>query len=149
MTKIWGRPLWIFMHTYVEKIDASFFQSHKTEIIQQLYNLCLNLPCQDCINHAKQYFKRYNMLNINNKENIIQYLFHFHNAVNKNTKKRLFTINEMEIYKKYSFDKVTNLLFMYMNYRGNRMDFINSQYRRNSCNQIIHFIRTNRHHFVN
>jgi len=91
MTKQWGTPTWYFLHTLVEKIREESYIKHKNRIITFIKNICVNLPCGFCSDHAKLYVRNLNNAMVPTKEHLKKFLFAFHNEVNKRTHKPYFT----------------------------------------------------------
>lgn len=79
----WGRPTWIFLHTLVEKVNEEHFDTLKTQLCDFIIQICHNLPCPICANHARQYMKNVNFNNITTKQSLKKMLFDFHNTVNQ------------------------------------------------------------------
>ena len=50
----WGPSTWIFMHTLASKIKETSFPSFGKNLIMILIQICNNLPCPECAQHAKQ-----------------------------------------------------------------------------------------------
>ena len=100
MSKRWGIPTWYFFHTFAEKITENHFIKKREECLNLLKEICFNLPCPYCRDHAKQYLKNNNFDNIRTKEQLKIFLFHFHNKVNKRKKNKEFGIEILEQYKK-------------------------------------------------
>lgn len=99
MSKRWGVPTWYFFHTFAEKITDDLFTSKKNECIDILKDICTNLPCPYCRDHARDYIKKHKLDNIKTKEELKIYFFKFHNEVNKRTKKKILDISALEMYK--------------------------------------------------
>ncbi len=91
MTKQWGTPTWYFLHTLAEKIKEETYIKHRDTIISFIKNTCNNLPCGYCSDHAKLYVRNLNSKNVPTKEHLKQFLFAFHNDVNKKTNRAYFS----------------------------------------------------------
>ena len=52
MTKTWGPCTWFLFHTLAEKIREEHFMKLKPELINIVKNICSNLPCPECKQHA-------------------------------------------------------------------------------------------------
>lgn len=79
----WGEPIWFLFHTLAEKIKQEHFQSKKYELIELVKNICANLPCPKCCDHATAYMKRLNLESIKTKRDLKDFLYKFHNEVNQ------------------------------------------------------------------
>jgi len=79
----WGEPIWFLFHTLAEKIKEEHFQSKKYELIELVKNICANLPCPKCCDHATAYMKKLNLESIKTKRDWKDFLYKFHNEVNQ------------------------------------------------------------------
>jgi hypothetical protein len=96
----WGEPTWFLFHTLSVKIKDSEFASIRNELLNQIYAICINLPCPDCANHAKTYLEGINFNAIQTKTDLKKMLHIFHNSVNQRKSYPLFPYDELD--KKYS-----------------------------------------------
>lgn len=94
----WGPPTWIFLHTLVAKIKDEQFPVIGQQVIANIIQICLFLPCPECSVHAKQFWSNVVTKNINNKQDLINLLFVFHNAVNKRRNVRPFRYIDLQYY---------------------------------------------------
>ena len=112
MTKSWGPYVWQLFHSLAEMIHEDAFVKHRKEIVNIIKQICQTLPCNYCARHAKEYTRRLFPHHLRSKEQLKQYLFDFHNVVNKKTLKSKFT--NFEIYKKINLKQVIinfNIIF--------------------------------------
>ena len=79
----WGAPTWFLFHTLAEKVKPEHFQDIKKDLLNLIYTICSNLPCQMCAKHAVQYLNNVNFNNITTKESLRFMLHRFHNEVNR------------------------------------------------------------------
>ena len=79
----WGPPTWIFIHTLAEKVNENNFNIVRHSLIHTIRQICFNLPCPECAEHAKQFWKNVKIENIKTKLDLIHLLYVFHNMVNK------------------------------------------------------------------
>jgi hypothetical protein len=79
----WGEPTWNLFHVIAEKIIPENFFNIRTELFDIVRNICYNLPCPDCANHARNYINAINFNAITNPLQLKDMLFVFHNEVNK------------------------------------------------------------------
>lgn len=91
MTKSWGPPTWLFLHTFIEKMYPPFYQKNVPTIIKFIRRICTNLPCSYCDTHARAYMKRLTPGAVPTKPHMQQFLLNFHNDVNKRLGKPQFT----------------------------------------------------------
>lgn len=107
---VWGKHIWFFLHGLCQKVKSEHFSSIKNDLIFNIKLICGNLPCPDCSKHATQYLNKMDINKITTKEDLVLYMFNFHNDVNKKKGYPLFKREELEIYKK------SNLKNMYQNF---------------------------------
>ncbi len=106
MSEIWSVPTWLFFHTLAEKINENFLKTHKGEVVGIIKEICGNLPCPDCRQHASAYCRNLHAKNINNKNNLIQFLYVFHNHVNQRLGKANYSRNQLKKYKRGRLDVI-------------------------------------------
>jgi len=137
-TMKWGEPTWFLFHTLSEKIKDESFASLKPELIQLIYSICTNLPCPDCSNHAKAYLDKINFNMIQNKEQLINMFFVFHNSVNNRKGYPLFKYDELR--EKYSkaitINIIQNFLVTFSQKNKNVHMIANDMYRKRILNTI-------------
>jgi len=78
----WGAPTWIFFHTLAEKVRDDQFAAIRIPLLNMVSNICANLPCPDCANHAREYMSKINFNAIQTKQDFIHLFYVFHNTVN-------------------------------------------------------------------
>jgi hypothetical protein len=96
---LWGTYTWILFHWMAEQIKDDYFIYEKDTILQYIINICSLLPCPSCREHARTYLSQNLTTKIKTKDDLKQYLFHFHNSVNIRSKKKVFTPTIVEQYK--------------------------------------------------
>ena len=145
----WGPSTWFFMHTLAAKIKESSFPLVGPNLIMFLIQISNNLPCPECSEHAKQFWSKVKTSNINNKTDLINLLFVFHNMVNKRKQLKAFKYENLKYYESRNLIETYNTFSKNFNTRGN-MNLINESFRRNMMltslrkwimANIIHFDR--------
>ena len=148
-TMKWGEPTWFLFHTLSEKIKEESFASLKPELIQLIYSICTNLPCPDCSNHAKAYLDKINFNMIQNKEQLINMFFVFHNSVNKRKGYPLFKNDEL--HEKYSkaitVNIIQNFLHAFTQKNKNVHMIANDMHRKRILNTITAWFDKNIQNF--
>lgn len=96
----WGEPTWFLFHTLAEKVKEEEFSALRTDLLNIIYSICCILPCPMCSSHAKTHLNGSNFNNIRTKQQLKDYLFLFHNTVNKKKNYLLFDYNNLN--EKYS-----------------------------------------------
>ena len=92
MTSRWGPPTWIFFHTLAEKINEEKYSIIFPQVVAILKQICKNLPCPDCSNHATQFLEKVNFANIKTKSDFKNIMYIFHNMVNRRKRRPPFDI---------------------------------------------------------
>lgn len=142
LVKDWGKTTWILFHSLSYNLIDD---SHAIILFREIVNLCKYLPCPICTKHATSYLKN---KKITNKNDLILVLFHFHNDVNKNLKKKIFTIEEHDnLYKTTKICKVIN----YFNnvFRGSRGVSIHNLNVRKNKIAFLKYLQSNINKFSN
>ena len=57
MELYWAIYTWMLFHTLIEKTDDVFYTNKYREIFNLIINVCNELPCIICRQHAKKLFK--------------------------------------------------------------------------------------------
>ena len=109
---LWGAPTWYLFHTLAEKVYEHKFNEIRVSLLHILYTISINLPCPTCAEHAKQYLGGINFNAIQNKEQLKQMLFQFHNAVNK--RKQFSQFEGSDLDEKYSKAITINVIQNFM-----------------------------------
>ena len=115
----WGPPTWIFLHTLVAKIKDEHFHVIGQQVISNIIQICLFLPCPECSVHAKQFWANVVTKNINNKQDLINLLFVFHNAVNKRRNVKPFRYIDLQYYNRLKLIDTFNDFARNYNTNGN------------------------------
>lgn len=108
----WGEPTWFLFHTLSVKVKESDFQRIRIDLLNNIYGICINLPCPDCANHAKTYLDNINFNTIQTKEDLKRMLFVFHNELNKRKGYPEFPYDKLD--EKYSLAITTNIIRNFM-----------------------------------
>ena len=94
----WGPPVWALLHTLAEKIDEKYFPDISGPLLNIISQICKNLPCPNCSEHATQFINKVKPHTIQTKENFKLMLFVFHNQVNKRKLKPIYDVSNMSKY---------------------------------------------------
>lgn len=92
---IWGAPIWTLFHTLAEKTTDETFAIVGKDIVDIISKICNNLPCPSCTEHATDYMLKNKFNNINSRDALREFLFKFHNDVNKRKNVPLLEIGEL------------------------------------------------------
>ncbi len=103
----WGEPTWIFLHTIAQKIKDDRFKAMRDQLLQKINIICRNLPCPDCSAHASKYLDAINFKTIVTKQDLITFLWTFHNEVNK---RKGIPVADRSVLDKYSTTNTANVI---------------------------------------
>lgn len=144
----WGPSTWTFMHTLASKIKDESFPIIGPNLILILIQICNNLPCPECAQHAKQFWTKVKTANIKNKTDLSNLLFVFHNMVNKRRKTRPFRYENLQYYETRNVIETYNAFSRNFNTNGN-MNLINESFHRNiMLSQLRTWMIANSKHFT-
>lgn len=143
----WGPPTWIFLHTIAEKVKENSFRLISQQLIKMIIQICNNLPCPECTVHAKAFWNNVNVNNIQNKQDLINLLYVFHNSVNKRKKTQQFKHSDLVKYKNLKLIQQYNNFTKNFNTNGN-MNLINESFHRKLMMiSLKRWLMTNISHF--
>jgi hypothetical protein len=135
------------MHTLAAKIKETSFPVIGPSLILVLIQICNNLPCPECAQHAKQFWSKVKTANIKTKDDLINLLFVFHNMVNKRKHSLQFKHENLPYYKTRNIVQTYNSFSRNFNTRGN-MSLINDSFRRNMMlSSLRAWLMNNLNHF--
>lgn len=143
----WGPPTWIFFHTLAEKIKDTSFPLIGKSVITNIYQICSNLPCPECAQHAKAFWARVNLSTIKTKTDLINVLFVFHNTVNKRKKQPPFKYENLQYYKTRNIIETYNNFSKNYNTYGNMKLITESFHRVRLLTYLKKWITNNIQHF--
>lgn len=107
MTQVWGNACWHLFH-----VIAVNLQDNQEKLIPEILDIicliCNNLPCPSCTKHANDTLKHLRKNKIKTKENLITFLWQFHNIVNQHSGKDIFTRENHDIV--YKNNNLTNIV---------------------------------------
>lgn len=106
--QVWGPITWTFLHTMAEKLIESEFNSQRVEVLNIINQVCGCIPCPECRAHALNNIKSSKIELVRNKQQLIDYLYEFHNRVNQQTHKSIQQRNVLDRYKYYKLSEIIN-----------------------------------------
>lgn len=149
MTKLWGNITWIFFHTICDRVNNDYFLSNKKELLNIISKICGVLPCPYCREHATQYLTKYGFFRIQTKEQLISFLFNFHNNVNQRLNK---TIEKNSILNQYKNANIESIFKSFCNeYKKKRPhipEYMNHMQRALVLKDVKLYFKNNSHHFI-
>lgn len=108
---LWGEPTWFLLHCLAEKVHESSFQKIRKSLFNTIIQICGNLPCPECADHAIHYLQRINFDAIQTKEQLKTMLWTFHNTVNKKKHYPIFPFEKLSQYNNANFSKIVQHFF--------------------------------------
>lgn len=143
----WGPSTWMFIHTLASKIKETSFPLIGPNLILVLIQICNNLPCPECSQHAKHFWSKVKTANIKNKSDLINLLFVFHNMVNQRKQLRQFKYENLNYYESKNVIDTYNSFSKNFNTHGN-MNLINESFHRNMMlSSLRNWLMSNVNHF--
>ena len=146
----WGNACWYLIHGLCFKLKNDDTRLIN-ELMNKLYNVCINLPCPDCSEHAKETFSsaKKNGVKITNKVELQMFWWKFHNLVNMRTNKQYMSFEDAKSkYEKIRlYHAVNNFVkIMKRNVPGERA-MMYSMSRNKATENMFNFIKENQAHF--
>ena len=145
----WGNACWFLFHTLAVKLKPE-----RTDLVPKILslviNVCKNLPCPDCSQHATATLNSLRCNQIKTRDQLMLVLWQFHNMVNKRRKVEFFSIDEYN--KKYSnalFDPIVSNFIRVMKgkFPTNERGMLNSMQRSIMVDDVESFVSNNRQGF--
>lgn len=142
--KDWGNAVWLLFHTLAEKIKDEY-TAELPILVTHIVSICNNLPCPDCLQHASKTMAHVNKSTITaNKEALIDFLWRFHNDVNKRTKTNFFTKESLDKYKSANTNNVIRHFITVMSATSNNEKTMLHSFHRNLyMKQFIDYVNQN------
>ena len=145
----WGNATWFMMHTLSQKLRPEYDSAAPT-VLRQLKNICHNLPCPDCTDHAIHMFATANTAAVVDRSSLIRFFHEFHDHVNRRLGKKSMSLQACE--ELYSRGHTRIIIRHFFNVMKN----IKSQdkamiygFRRQEClKQFAEFLDKNLHIFI-
>lgn len=102
---VWGRAAWTFLHWASVRLPETGVDEYKN----LLASACQCLPCSICRGHALDYIQQHPLTCITTKHDAVVYTYDFHNAVNKQTSKAVFSTERFKNTYRYSIETAAPL----------------------------------------
>ena len=141
----WGPSVWYLLHTLPHKLKDEY-SSETVLLFSHINSICSNLPCPDCQEHSSKVLSMANKKVVtSSKESLINFLYTFHNIVNKKIKNPEFSREALnEKYSRANTQKVVAhfIQVMSLNMNNEKM-MINSFRRQNYMKSFVNYIKQN------
>lgn len=95
--KLWGPPLWFSLHFGALNLPDKLTPDDQSMVVNFLKSLPIWIACDECKNHAYNYIQKntYRLMSMSkSKEGVFQFLWEFHNHVNRETGKGEISLEE-------------------------------------------------------
>jgi hypothetical protein len=147
--KVWGPYIWYMLHGLAEKIKDKSFHDLKNELLEHIFNICVNLPCPSCSTHSREYLQKIDFKKIKTKQELRLMLLDFHNNVNIRLRKPIFSYQQLiDKYKTVNFNNVINNFFLFFEDKHKTVNMLsNDMYTQRLSNNIRNWLSKNYHHF--
>jgi len=145
----WGNATWYLFHTLAYKLKPEY-ENEVKELFKQIVNICHHLPCPECKDHAVQFLNKVNISIVtSSKENLINFLWDFHNIVNIKTKTSYFNKDEMlELYSKANTQRIVMNFINVMNSNMNNDKMMMAAFHLKLNNNVFKtYINTNHYKY--
>ena len=144
----WGNAVWFLFHTLAEKLKEEYI-SELPILVSHITSICNNLPCPDCQQHAS---KTMNIVNKNaiasSKEALIDFLWKFHNDVNKRTKTLYYPKESLVKYKTANtYNVVKHFITTMSATSNNEKTMLHGFHRALYMKQFIEYVNTNNYKY--
>ena len=96
---VWGPPTWRIIHTLACKVKEDRFQEIGPTLVSFIIQICHNLPCPECAQHAREFWKTVPSAVTEQKQTLINVLYMFHNKVNQRRNIPLFRYEDLPKYR--------------------------------------------------
>jgi hypothetical protein len=143
----WGPPTWIFIHTLAEKIKDDRFDVIGKQVILNIIEICKNLPCPECSDHAKQFWAKVNINKVTTKQDLINLLFVFHNSINARKHSRPFKHVDLKYYKTMNLIDTFNNFARNFHTKGNMAQLTESFHRTRLLSSLKRWLMSNIQNF--
>lgn len=142
--KDWGYAVWTLFHTLAYKLKPE--HSQETNMLySHIITICHNLPCPDCQEHASKILAKVNAKQVTaSKDALINFLYTFHNIVNKSTGVPDFPKEGLNMYNRANTQRVVAHFIRVMNTNMNNEKLMMDAFRRQKyMTAFINYIKTN------
>lgn len=144
----WGPPTWTLFHTLACKIKEEHFKQISPALFSFIKQICYNLPCPDCTQHAAAFLTNINIPKIiASKQSLQNFLHFFHNSVNKRKNKPNFEEDRLVNYNNVNLISAFNNFAVVYNTKGNMKLLADSFHRKQLMQNFTNWFRVNAQYF--
>lgn len=143
----WGNITWILFHSLIEQLKEDAPNKIINDTFLNIKQICNNLPCPNCRDHAMSYLNKYKKYNFDTKDKLKIFFYTFHNTVNVKLKKKVVEINILDKYKNVNLNNILNSFkYIYLKRQQTKM-LLYSFHRKMAVEKFLNFIKNNKIHF--
>jgi hypothetical protein len=146
--KDWGNAVWLLFHTLAAKLKEEY-QIELPILISHITQICNHLPCPDCQQHATLTMTHVNKAVIGaSSETLIDFLWRFHNDVNKRSKTVFYPKEDLDKYKTANtFNVVKHFISIMSATSNNEKTMLHGFHRNLYMKQFIEYINKNNYKY--
>jgi hypothetical protein len=145
----WGNSTWFLFHGLATKIKPEYPEEYK-KLLSLFIKTCNHLPCPDCKMHAVETNNSANLNKINSNAALKDYLWQFHNRVNKRLNKPFFSMEQHNsMYRTVKINMLTQPFYSALTARVPSALMMEAFHRKRHVNEVIKYIKNNYYKFDN
>jgi hypothetical protein len=146
--KDWGNAVWFLFHTLAEKIKPEY-PAEIPVLLEHIISICNHLPCPDCKQHAVATLARINKTMIAaSRENLIDFVWSFHNSVNSRTKAPLYPKEALDRYKTAKTQAIIqNFIKVMSATSNNEKTMLHGFHRTLYIKKFVDYVKMNMHKY--
>ena len=143
----WGNATWFLFHGLATKIKPEYPHEYKN-ILYYFRQICQILPCPDCKMHATATNNNANTHLINSNHKLKEYLWQFHNRVNKRLNKKFFSFDEHNnLYNTVKIHMLMRPFFTVMSAKVPAALMMDAFHRKRMLVEFYNYLNMNMHKF--
>jgi hypothetical protein len=145
--KVWGPPIWIFLHSFSVNISEEGYARVGGQFFSFLTRICRMLPCPDCADHATKFISLVKLQTLKTKYDMANMLCNFHNSVNKRKRLPFFHNLRLSSYEKVNILSAFNNFVIAFTLPSQRL-MNESLHRKMLAGQLTKFMSTSLVYFI-
>ena len=148
--KDWSNAVWLLFHTLAEKLRPEFCPNEVPVLFDIFFDVCNNLPCPECQGHAVNSMRSANKRLVTaSRENLIKFMWEFHNSVNRRLKLAEYPFDQLSRYKLSNTPMVVkNFMIIMSRTSGGEKLMTNTFHRKMYLSKLQEYLRNNSHKYA-
>ena len=143
----WGNATWFIFHGLAMKVKDEYPKEY-INILYFFKKICQVLPCPDCKMHATETNNKAHLGLINSNDKLKDYLWQFHNRVNKRLGKKYFTYEQHNnLYNTVQVRMLLSPFFHAMSAKTPNALMMSAVYRQRALIEFNKYIKSNIYKF--